>query len=379
MKIRNLEAPLAITMWDFSWLERRWPGAGYECWDTALDELAERGYNAVRIDAYPHLVSRGPEKEWTIIPCWNQQDWGSPALNKVTVQPNLNAFIHKCKERGIQVGLSTWFQLDQEDSRRYINSPLKHAEFWQKTLDTIDADDLLDAILFVDLCNEWPLDCWVPFFKYSPDNNEWWTGPESLNWINESISALRKSYPDLAYTYSHTGCLGFSEDQISAVRAIDFLEPHIWMVHGNNEEFNKRISYFYERFESKGYENVVKHARKLYETDPGYWKTALENHTDKVCAEAKTLGLPMITTECWGIVDYKDWPLLDWNWVKDICAHGVQYAASKGQWLAISTSNFCGPQFVGMWRDKDWHLEMTKAIKSAQLPQYDSQTKHWKS
>ena len=31
--------PLAITMWDFSWLERRWPGAGYEDWDVALDEL----------------------------------------------------------------------------------------------------------------------------------------------------------------------------------------------------------------------------------------------------------------------------------------------------------------------------------------------------
>lgn len=23
-------SPRAITMWDFSWLERRWPGAGYE-------------------------------------------------------------------------------------------------------------------------------------------------------------------------------------------------------------------------------------------------------------------------------------------------------------------------------------------------------------
>lgn len=46
-------------MWDFSWLERRWPGAGYENWDLALDELCERGYNAVRIDAYPHLLAAG--------------------------------------------------------------------------------------------------------------------------------------------------------------------------------------------------------------------------------------------------------------------------------------------------------------------------------
>jgi hypothetical protein len=28
---------LAIAMWNFSWLERRWPGAGYEDWDRALD------------------------------------------------------------------------------------------------------------------------------------------------------------------------------------------------------------------------------------------------------------------------------------------------------------------------------------------------------
>ena len=26
----RLSRPLAVIMWDFSWLERRWPGAGYE-------------------------------------------------------------------------------------------------------------------------------------------------------------------------------------------------------------------------------------------------------------------------------------------------------------------------------------------------------------
>ena len=52
--------PRAIAMWDFSWLERRWPGAGFEDWDQTLDEFVERGYNAVRIDAYPHLVGLNP-------------------------------------------------------------------------------------------------------------------------------------------------------------------------------------------------------------------------------------------------------------------------------------------------------------------------------
>ena len=29
-QLTDLRRPAAITMWDFSWLERRWPGGGYE-------------------------------------------------------------------------------------------------------------------------------------------------------------------------------------------------------------------------------------------------------------------------------------------------------------------------------------------------------------
>ena len=33
--------------------------------------------------------------------------------------------------------------------------------------------------------------------------------------------------------------------------------------------------------------------------------------------------------------------------------------------MAIATSNFCGPQFVGMWRDIEWHKRLTKIIHEA--------------
>lgn len=42
------ERPLAIAMWDFSWLERRGPGEGFDDWDKAVRELVERGYDAAR-------------------------------------------------------------------------------------------------------------------------------------------------------------------------------------------------------------------------------------------------------------------------------------------------------------------------------------------
>lgn len=59
--------------------------------------------------------------------------------------------------------------------------------------------------------------------------------------------------------------------------------------------------------------------------------------------------------------------LLRWDWVTDLCALGAQRAASSGQWFAIATSNFCGPQFVGMRRDKAWHQHVTQAIKAAEI------------
>ena len=61
-------------------------------------------------------------------------------------------------------------------------------------------------------------------------------------------------------------------------------------------------------------------------------------------------------------IDYKDMPLLDWGWVKEACEFGVTLAAKSGRWLAIATSNFCGPQFVGMWRDLAWHRKLTGLI-----------------
>ena len=50
--ISQLEKPLAIAMWDFSWLLRHHRLGSFENWDKVLDELAGRGYNAIRMDCF---------------------------------------------------------------------------------------------------------------------------------------------------------------------------------------------------------------------------------------------------------------------------------------------------------------------------------------
>jgi Sugar-binding cellulase-like len=48
--------------------------------------------------------------------------------------------------------------------------------------------------------------------------------------------------------------------------------------------------------------------------------------------------------------------------VKELCEYGVTEAVATGQWSALATSTFCGPQFVGMWRDVAWHQRLTNLI-----------------
>ena len=88
---------------------------------------------------------------------------------------------------------------------------------------------------------------------------------------------------------------------------------------------------------------------------------------DAFAGVSRQMKMPLITTECWGVVDYKDWPLLKWDWVQELCVLGAQHAAASGRWLAVASSNFCGPQFVGMWRDKLWHQRVTAGIKGAEI------------
>lgn len=350
---------LAITMWDFSWLERGWPGAGYEDWDKALDELKARGYDAVRIDAFPHLVAIDPYREWELLPHWNQQDWGSPATNRVKVQPSLNQFIKKCSDREIKVALSAWYRTDRDNSALLIPSPQKHAEIWIKTLETIDNEGLLDNILYVDLCNEWPLEVWAPFYK-TKNLQRSWTSQDSVDWMKTAVETVRKRYPSLKYCFSITN--DFDKWRGVDVSYFDLLELHLWMAQCSDEEFFRRIDYNYERFDSVGYENVVKYAERLYQSCPDYWLSKLKDGIKNLADWASDVNLPIITTECWSIVDYKDWPLLNWGWIKEICEFGVNEALKTGKWSALATSNFCGPQFHGMWDDIEWHKKMTNRI-----------------
>lgn len=360
----NFDRPYAITMWDFSWLERRWAGAGYEDWDVALSELADRGYDAVRIDAYPHLVSAGPQREWELVPAWNQTSWGAQSLIRVTVLPALLVFIRTAKRHGIGVALSTWYREDRDNTRMNIHTVEDQARIWIDTLRHIADANLMDALIYVDLCNEFPI--WSPYL-YDSDSEPVLSRvePRLVNWMRDSIETVRAEYPDLDYTYSFSS--EYSNWQEQDVSTFDVLEPHVWMANSETSDFHARVGYGFERFDPIGFDNLVVNARHEYEGDKERYDAALFDEIDKVEAWSRATHKGLYTTECWALVDYKDWPGLDWDWIMDLTSLGLERAAGTGRWVGLATSNFCGPQFVGMWREIDWHRRLTKLIKESPI------------
>lgn len=369
LKATNKAYPLAITMWEFSWLERRWPGAGYEDWDQALSELVERGYDAIRIDAFPHLIYNDPEKEYLIYPVWCVEDWGSPEINRVQVQPNLNLFLAKCREYNIRVGLSSWFREDEEKSHMKLDTPEKLGEAWLAVLKSIDEAGLLDTIIYLDLCNEWTGPMWCPYFVNDPPEATWvgWDTLKSQEWMTKSIAILKKEYPQIPYTFSFTGEVNAATPTKGNVEMLDFLEPHIWMTSYNSGEFYKEINYNFDLFSFEGYRMMALNGQRVYDERPEYWKNGVTEQIKYAAEWSRHTNKGLITTECWGVVNFRDWPLLDWGYIKEMCALGTEEAAKSGRWLSIGTSNFCGPQFVGMWRDIEWHKRLTDIIHSSSV------------
>lgn len=361
--LSKLDRPLAITMWDYSWLERRWTGGGFENYGRALDELAERGYSCVRIDPYPHLLASGRDQAWELLPVNPQHDWGSPSRISVKVWPALIEFLTLCKERSISVALSSWFRKDIQETRLRIVSPEDHAAVWIKTLSLIEAEGLLDTIVYTDLCNEWPCENFAAFYKQSgPDD---WSHPASLTWMREALEHVRKAYPEMPVAFSTV--VTWEKYRDTGVEFFDFIESHLWMA--LQSDFNQRIGYSFQK-DPSGFENVRDHAERIFRENQPHWTQFLATLIRDFAAFAQKAQRPVVTTEGWAIVDYKDGPRLDWGWVKELNALAVREASATGAWAAITTSNFAAPQFTGMWQDIEWHQTLNHLIRKGALPQF---------
>jgi hypothetical protein len=321
--------PYAIAMWDFSWLER----PEYDDWDKSLDELQERGYNALRIECYPSIF---PSTK-VIDPIWSSNDWGSS--KPVNVESfKLLDFLAKCKGRDIKVGLSTWGRGWQYN--------YDFCAGWEAVLDNIMA--FKDSILFVDLTNEFPMDLWT---KYSCGNST----EEKFEWANNTLLKFKENY-------DYKFCFTLNDYNNRLLTEMDYINMNIWIASVSG--WQTEVGYSHRFWDNDSYNILVEKGEEIYRAKEEQWKSGLSTSIDALAEWSRKINKYIICTEGWGPIDYKDYPGLNWGWVKEICAYGVEKSIASGQFIAICTSNFCGPQFKGMWEDVEWHKKLTRRIKN---------------
>ena len=375
---------LAVTMWEFSWLVRRSGAeAEYADWGRVLDELAERGYDAIRLDAFPHLIARGPTGDlvdrFTVLPQTPLFFWGNHAPVEVEPRPALLEFLGEMRSRGMRAGLSTWFNDDATHRAGAVVTPDDYARIWSETLDHVADAGLLDVVEWVDLCNEFPLGRWAKGAApaiFGGDGDDLlrsalpWS-PETRSrvqaYLDESIGALRDRYPELDYTFSFApGLIGDNLDRIDT-SSLDLAEIHIWLSFDPAFIVNSLQGLLLLEVPGS-LESHVSRAPGFYFGDRERWIGELENEVNRWHGWAAARGLPVITTEAWGPVNYDDVGALEdaeeWAWVKDVCAEGVRMAVERG-FAGICTSNFCQPHFEGMWADVAWHRARAAEIRGS--------------
>ena len=373
--LRELPSPLAINMWDFTWLTRHYATDPLGDWDRALDELVDRGYNALRIDCFPQLVAAGPDGQRPETSTFSPKKlgfavWGNAWTTTVNPRQDLLDFLGKCRDREVFVGLSTWFWEDADKRNTRIQGLAEFVRVWDETLRFLADHNALNNVVYVDLLNEYPY--WHGFTwltKMLETMSEPVVPGGGFNlrqrdfhrqFIYDALDQLRGRWPTLDFLASQTH--NWQEHADMDYRHFSLIDSHIWFVH--HPDFGGATGY---NAEIHPMERDAKWA-EVHAAMKAMWTGRRTEFIDwmdgrlaEMAAVAGKFNLPLGNTEGWGAINWCDHPAFDWDLIKDageICAH----LGAKHGFAFNCTSNFNHPYF-GLWQDIAWHRKVTGIIK----------------
>ncbi|HAM09687.1 MAG: hypothetical protein A2X05_09915 [Bacteroidetes bacterium GWE2_41_25] len=388
VRVSGLDKPVAIAMWDFSWILRHHRYGEFENWDIILEGLAERGYNAIRIDAMPQFVaadtSGKTDTEFRSVKNgWQPSLWGNDFTMSFRPREALLEFLPKCHKYGIKVGLATWFMQHGTARKDIFSEDGGLLRAWEETLSFLQKNNLLDNIIYVDLLNEYPNWHGYDWLKknmnrlsgmeqYRLDNPEANVPDQIINgnvanteqqkfyndFARNMIRNLNKKYPETDFFISLDSSMELDRIDLSEFDALDY---HIWFAHTGKVPGLDKVG---ARDQSQDY-------REIYSGLKTYWKENRESlvkwidgRIGDISAAAAKHNIVCGNTEGWGPISWFDHPELDWEWVKESAEICVGLTRKYNNYKFICTSNFTHPQFRGIWEDVNWHQKITSRIRA---------------
>lgn len=361
---------LTIAMWDFSWLNGHYPGGWAEDFDKVTDELIERKFNTVRIDAFPLVIHDVLSKGETafLVPASPHLNWGQSDIDwKHDIVGELREFMTITKRKNLKVILSSW---GIERSEKYADRQ-NFWEAWELVLDILQKDGLLEHVVYVDFDQEFPY--------FSPFNKELdrlskevavssasqadameqagaitgaWNRAQSAfvkEYFESTLAHFHQKYPSLRFTFSLTSFW----DEVRAIepKGLDVLELHIWIRGQLNEYtgFNKIKKDRNPANDYRAYMAGIRQAMKQKESLQQHMKQQLDTAT----SWANEIGVPLTTTEAWGPWWHMDHPDMEWQWLYDWCEYSMGLSGEYGFW-GSTPWNYSHPYWEN-WANVDWY------------------------
>ncbi|AFT72592.1 hypothetical protein B5T_04332 [Alloalcanivorax dieselolei B5] len=147
---------LALACWDYAW-----PLASeYRSLDRVLDETVARGFNALRLDPFPHLLAapaRGVHMDRCEldVPADPRRDL-SASKATIRIRRGVRRLLQGAADRGLSLWLHSHFLPDSRARRSFVRRPEDFVDVWAQTLGLMREWDLLDRVVAVDFCHQFP-------------------------------------------------------------------------------------------------------------------------------------------------------------------------------------------------------------------------------
>ena len=388
--VSKLKKPVAIAMWDYSWILRHHRYGSFENWDRTLEGLAGRGYNAIRMDAMPQFVAADTNGNIqhnfrSVKTAEGPVPWGNDMTMTFNPREALLEFLPKCKEYGIKVGLATWFMRHGTEREGIFMEEGGLLRAWYETLTFLEQNDMLDNVIYVDLLNEYPnwhgYDWFLNEMNKRSDFNQFKLNNPDANvpgvdfnverdqsselkkafyneFINSLIIPLKEKFPQIDFFASLDS--GMDLDSIS-LENFDALDYHLWFHHTGRLPGLDKIR---SREPDSNYKEIYTHLLQYWDANKNSLVAWMDGRITKVSEVAEKNNICCGNTEGWGSIWWFDHTELDWNWIKESAEICIDLTKKHDNYKFICTSNFTHPQFVGMWEDIAWHKKITSKIKS---------------
>lgn len=376
--LKTLEKPLAIAMWDFSWALSEEFGDI----EKALDELVERGYNAVRIDVFPTALShfmRTGECQYTYTGTGAQTIWGNRNEVTLNIPEMVEKMIRGCIRRKIYIGISTWVRWAKQENSNVDLDGIK--KIWDDAICFLEERDLMHHILYIDLMNEYPRNhtfTWVyseAINQVSKEKNgmEHMASIDELKfndfeadvWKNLSADLLNyfhAKHPQYDFTLSLVkATYDGNIERYAAAEKMDTLDPHQWFA-------------FHPELAEKYHLGPLNYSeQQMIEMNDGImsdWNMHKERYIkwmeqtiSEIAGLADRLGITAGNTEGWGMVGWEEYESVGWEFIKQAAEICIPICKKHSCYKYITTSNFTHPFFRTLWADIEWHRKVTAKIK----------------